>query len=76
MWSFMGDPWLQHSGKYLWGAVQQAGAAWNGRGGHPLDFLLLFSFARDRWFLVCEVRKNNNLTLHDASRWLPLLVRA
>jgi hypothetical protein len=43
MWSFMGDPWLQHSGKYLWGAVQQAGAAYKGRGGHPFDFLLLFS---------------------------------
>ena len=43
MWSLMGDPWLQHSGKYLWDAFKQAGAAYKGRGGHPLDFLLLFS---------------------------------
>ena len=45
-------------------------------GAPELDFLLLFSLHGPFGFLVCEVRENNNLTLHDASRWLPLLVRA
>ena len=45
-------------------------------GAPKIDFLLLFSLLGPLVFMVCEVRKNNNLTLHDAFRWLPLLVRA